>query len=47
MKTAIELIQEERIRQVEVEGFGTGDDDRYTKGELRCRCFLLCIDGLG
>lgn len=34
MKTTIELIQEERTRQVEVEGFSANSDDRYTNREL-------------
>lgn len=43
MQSAIELIQEERIRQIEVEGFGTGGDDRYANGELvlAAACYTL------
>jgi hypothetical protein len=34
MKTGIELIAEERQRQIEVEGWTPEHDDRHTKGEL-------------
>lgn len=34
MKTGIELIAEERRRQIEVEGWTKASDSRYTNGEL-------------
>jgi hypothetical protein len=34
MKTGIELITEERKRQIEEEGFDSERDDQYTGGEL-------------
>ncbi|MBE2178899.1 MAG: hypothetical protein IAE97_00300 [Chthoniobacterales bacterium] len=34
MKTAIELIQTERERQVSAEGYTTAHDDTHAKGEL-------------
>ena len=34
MKTGIELIAQERIRQIEVEGFDSAHDCEHTNGEL-------------
>lgn len=34
MKTAVELIQEERIRQIQVEGFTAEHDDLHEEDEL-------------
>lgn len=34
MKTGIELIAEERLRQINVEGWGPEHDKQHTKGEI-------------
>lgn len=43
MKTAIELIAEERQRQIDAEGYSAEHDDEHTDDDLRwaASCYLL------
>ncbi len=47
MKTGIELIAEERQRQIDVEGFSKEDDRRYNHGQLAtaAACYAITPDG--
>jgi hypothetical protein len=44
MKTATQLIYEERIRQIEVEGFLHDHDDEHAAGELAMAAMCYCLD---
>jgi len=46
MKTGIELIAEERQRQIEKEGYTTNHDDKYLESDLACAaaCYALPED---
>lgn len=47
MKTGIELIAEERQRQIEVEGWTPQHDDEHSKGELANAAAVYAIDPMG
>lgn len=47
MKTAIELIVDERIRQVEVEGYSFDHDANHKKGELANFACCYALDPMG
>jgi hypothetical protein len=47
MKTGIELIAEERQRQIEVEGFTSQHDDKHSNGELANAAAVYAIDPMG
>ena len=44
MKTAIELIADERKRQIEVEGYSLHHDDEHASGELAMAAMCYCLD---
>jgi len=44
MKTAIELIAEERRRQIESEGYSLRHDDEHAAGELAMAAMCYCLD---
>ncbi|MEH0153752.1 hypothetical protein V6R21_06360 [Limibacter armeniacum] len=43
MKTGIELIAEERNRQIGKEGYSAEHDDQHRKGELSIAAFCYCL----
>lgn len=43
--TGIELIAEERRRQVAEEGWSEAHDDTHTAGDLRVHAAICCCDG--
>lgn len=43
MKTGTELIREERLRQVEEEGYGFEHDDEHGAGELAMAAMCYCM----
>lgn len=47
MKTGIELIAEERQRQIEVEGWTPEHDDTHVKGEIANAAAVYAIDPMG
>jgi len=45
MKTGIELIAEERARQIELEGWTQEHDDQHTAGELAKNAAICAVRG--
>lgn len=46
MKTGIEIIADERLRQVEKEGWTFEHDDQHDEGELACAaaCYAMTVE---
>ena len=45
MKSGVELIAAERERQIQIEGWTAGHDDKHTNGELSRAAAAYCLRG--